>query len=513
MSHLTQIAFENFRVFNSKTIFSLAPITFLTGPNSSGKSSVLKALLLLKSNSGSDLQVLDFSGPKHNLGTFENALNTDSKQKNDTLIISLQTSIGSDERMGISQSSFFRQVITTRRSSYSVLMELDGPKIPITINLTYEQNDRSGKLVKIELLVKDDESPFLILRIGTPDASSSHSLYVDSEKIQKDKALRSVFHDPIKFMSKNGDYQIKNNKPKTYNNPTIFSPKDNAKEIYIDDPITVFGKLFERYLIDNVELSDKRREIHSFFLTSPIRSILKTFSDISENIEYLEAVRANTKRIYTNDSQGTSFNELILEYRSRDISEESLTFTNKWLRKLGIADKLKFQNIEGVATTIFLVKDEKEIALADLGYGITQFLPILLKIALEEPIRKSKASDAVIVKKIILLEEPETNLHPKMQSMIAEFLIDAIKTFEVRFILETHSEYIVRKMQVLTAERKIKQSDTVIYYFNEKLKKEESKVVRIDIKPNGSLTSEFGEGFFDEATNLKLELLKSKTKN
>jgi len=243
----------------------------------------------------------------------------------------------------------------------------------------------------------------------------------------------------------------------------------------------------------------------------PLKRILKDFAEISENIEYLEAVRANTKRIYTNDSQGTSFNELILEYRSREIPDESLIFTNKWLKIFDIADEIIFENIEGVATSIFLVKNNKKIALADLGYGITQFLPILLKIALEEPIRVKEEKDLVIVKKLILLEEPETNLHPKLQSLIADFLLDAIKTFEVRFIIETHSEYIIRKCQILTAEKKLKTSDSLIYYFNQKANQKENQVIKIAINQNGSLTHDFGQGFFDEATNLKIELLKSKT--
>jgi AAA15 family ATPase/GTPase len=42
---------DNFRVFNTPTTFELAPITILTGPNNSGKSSLVKALLMLRNNS------------------------------------------------------------------------------------------------------------------------------------------------------------------------------------------------------------------------------------------------------------------------------------------------------------------------------------------------------------------------------------------------------------------------------------------------------------------------------
>lgn len=505
MSHLTQISFDNFRVFDEKTIFDLAPITFLTGPNSSGKSSLLKALLLLKTNYSSDLQVLDFSGPKHNLGTFDNTLN--KKTKNEAIVIGLQTKLGSSQSFGINQTTFFKQSVTTKRSIYTVLKEIDDSvKTTIGIELTYHKNERSGKLVKIDLLVKDDKSPFLSLEIGDDKLDSTHKLYIDGEKISKDKTLSSIFHDPLRLQE--AEYS-KKAKQKTYFNPTIFSPKENAKDIYIDEPINVFRKLYEKYVLDNFDLKN-RKALHPYFLSMPLKRILKDFAEISDNIEYLEAVRANTKRIYTNDSQGTSFNDLILEYKSREIPPESLAFTNKWLKKMEIADELIFENIEGVATTIFLIKNGDRIALADLGYGITQFLPILLKIALEVPISTKEETDLVLVKKVILLEEPETNLHPKLQSLIADFLLDAIKTFEVRFIIETHSEYLIRKMQILTAEKKIKQNDSIVYYFNESKNEYEKKVIKIEIKSNGSLSNEFGNGFFDEATNLKIELLKKK---
>lgn len=504
MSHLTQISFENFRVFAEKTVFDLAPITFLTGPNSSGKSSLLKALLLLKTNYSSDLQVLDFSGPKHNLGTFENTINKNNK--NATITIGLQTKLGYSESLGVSQTTFFKEPITTKRGIYSVLKEYDdSEKTTISIELTYKHNERSGKLIKVELYSKSETKPFFTLSIGDDDKDSTHKLYIDGEKINRDKVLSSIFHEPLKLMSS----EYKNAKQKNFYNSVIFSPKERAKEQYIDEPITVFRKLYEKYTIENFEIKN-RREIHSFFLSMPLKHILKDFAEITDNIEYLEAVRANTKRIYTNDSQGTSFNDLILEYNSREISEEALEFTNKWLKKMEIADELIFENIEGVATTIFLVKDGNRIALADLGYGITQFLPILLKIVLEVPSRIDEDSKFIVVKKTILLEEPETNLHPKLQSLIADFLLDAIKTFEIRFIVETHSEYIIRKMQILTAEKKMKQADILIYYFNERKTENESKVFKIEVKPNGSLSNEFGQGFFDEATNLKIELLKRK---
>lgn len=503
MSHLKQISFNNFRSIQNKTIFDISPITFLTGPNSSGKSSLLKALLLLKSNYNSDLQVLDFSGPKHNLGTFDTTINRANKD-NHIIMMGLQASISSD---GF-PFTFMKQPVTTKRSVYNILKEFNSKNnLDIFIELNYKRNERSGKLFLIEIYLLNDVDPFMRLEIGDI-TKDFHTLFINHEKVVKNKVLKGVFYENIIRDEFKFNKTITNTVVKV---PINFSLNDDVKAQYFDEPILVFSKLFEKFIDEKVSLKVKR-EIHPFMYGQPLRRLLRDFASIVENTEYLEAVRANTKRIYTNDSQGTSFNEFILEYRSRDISKQSLEFTNKWLKKFDIADELIFENIEGVATTIYLMKNGDKIALADLGYGITQFLPILLKIALEEPITNNEPNDLKIVKKLILLEEPETNLHPRLQSLIADFLLDAIKTFEIRFIVETHSEYIIRKMQILTAEKKMTTKDTVIHYFNDSVEQSPFNAIRINLNENGAMSEDFGSGFFDEATNLKYQLLKNKIK-
>lgn len=456
--------------------------------------------MLLKSNHTSDLQVLDFSGSKHNLGTFDNALNKKNAEKK-TLTFGFKASVNSE---GFPYS-YNKSSVTTRRSVYHVLFESKSKtEEDLYIELTYKKNERSGKLQVVEFFHEEGKS---ILRLEIADNDEQyHTLKLDIDTISKNKVLREVF---LKNVLREKFKFEKNTKSTIYKiSPSEIHSKTATKQY--DEPVLIFSKLFENFLSDNKNQTSK--ELHNYFLAHPLRRCLRDFAALIENIEYLEAVRANTKRLYTNDSQGTSFNELILEYRSRDISEKSINFTNKWLRKFEIADEILFENVEGVATTVYLKKDDSKIALADLGYGITQFLPILLKIALEEPIREN--SPVHIVKKLILLEEPETNLHPKLQSLIADFLVDSIRTFEIRFIIETHSEYIIRKTQLLTAEKILNTSETVIYYFNSPNNHAEfdlEQILKINVNDNGSLNNDFGQGFFDEATNLKFELLKKKS--
>jgi predicted ATPase len=140
-----------------------------------------------------------------------------------------------------------------------------------------------------------------------------------------------------------------------------------------------------------------------------------------------------------------------------------------------------------------------------MGFGYTQLLPIIIKIALI--VENSSYFFPGIDERpesILLLEEPESNLHPCYQSKLAEMIVEAVEKFNIQFIIETHSEYFIRKLQYLTAINKLKSRDTNIYYFHQPDTEDfkNSPFRKIEILPDGRLSQEFGEGFFDEIPKL-----------
>src|ERR1022692_4206983 len=74
-----KLRLENFRLFRDSTLFNLAPLTCLVGRNSSGKSSILSAILLLKQSLeqesiGREIAPLVLTGPYCDLGDYDDVV-------------------------------------------------------------------------------------------------------------------------------------------------------------------------------------------------------------------------------------------------------------------------------------------------------------------------------------------------------------------------------------------------------------------------------------------------------
>ena len=221
---------------------------------------------------------------------------------------------------------------------------------------------------------------------------------------------------------------------------------------------------------------------------------------------YVSSARATIKRLYQLDKKD-DFTVLLKAYME---SNHKGTFINKWVKKFGIGDSVSFaMDEDGVGAKIRIHKtpdDETGRLLADEGYGITQLLSIMLQIQM------TNSYDENIV--TIAVEEPEIHLHPKYQSLLADMFVDAYQKGKIHFIIETHSEYLIRRLQLLVAgietEKKLDKNDVSIAYIytkDEAEKENQPRVKNIAICEDGYLDDTFGSGFFDEATKLSRKLM------
>ena len=106
----------------------------------------------------------------------------------------------------------------------------------------------------------------------------------------------------------------------------------------------------------------------------------------------------------------------------------------------------------------------------------------------------------------LAIEEPEVSLHPCWQSMLADILVDANKS-GIHFIVETHSEYLIRRTQAMVANfktRKEYQEKPFVVYYIER----NGEAYDLDYTISGRFAKSFGPGFFDEASRSSVEILK-----
>lgn len=91
----------------------------------------------------------------------------------------------------------------------------------------------------------------------------------------------------------------------------------------------------------------------------------------------------------------------------------------------------------------------------DVGYGVSQSLPILVDVRSES-------------QRVFLLQQPEVHLHPRAQAGLAELFVESFRKNRNRFLIETHSDYIIDRIRILVRLRSIKADDVSILYFEPK---------------------------------------------
>lgn len=124
-----------------------------------------------------------------------------------------------------------------------------------------------------------------------------------------------------------------------------------------------------------------------------------------------------------------------------------------------------------------------EVALTDVGFGVSQILPVLA-LCYYAPEGST-----------LILEQPEIHLHPSVQAGLADVFIDAIKTRKIQIVVESHSEHLLRRLQLGIAKEKIKEDETALYFVS--AQEERSLVERLDLDLFGNITN-WPENFFGD---------------
>jgi predicted ATPase len=113
---------------------------------------------------------------------------------------------------------------------------------------------------------------------------------------------------------------------------------------------------------------------------------------------------------------------------------------NEALRWLGM-QTLKVEEGFGVVRVDFVTLSNPKtwVTMADVGFGVSQVLPVLVLGLLSE-------TDSILI-----FEQPEIHLHPRAQARLGELLVCLAKTGR-RVLIETHSDHLINRLRRVVAE-------------------------------------------------------------
>ncbi|WP_310555514.1 DUF3696 domain-containing protein [Flavobacterium sp.] len=284
---------------------------------------------------------------------------------------------------------------------------------------------------------------------------------------------------------------------------------NNSKEIKIK--IKLSDKPKEKPEVYDWEYFENKKSVHKRNEKDIFTGIKKNDSLIQElnlNIDYIGAFREIPKVNYSYDSKDYESiglrgeNAYSILIQDKEDKRELLNNISEWYKEnfdnwnLDIKD---FATPSGIQYQVVLSNEKlKDINIVYTGQGINQVLPLIVRSYMddEEPV-------------LITIEEPETHLHPAAHGSLAQRFVESyIDNNNKNYLIETHSENFILRIQRLIADPEVKftNEDVKIYYVNYQEDLFSSSIKEILIDENGEIEdwpdNIFNEGY-DELVKLK----------
>ena len=172
-----------------------------------------------------------------------------------------------------------------------------------------------------------------------------------------------------------------------------------------------------------------------------------------------------------------------------------------WLREMGLIDGFRVEEIAPGSNRwqakVRTRASAAEAMLTDVGFGISQVLPV---ITLLHYVPKGAT---------VLLEQPEIHLHPLAQAELADVIVHAATHRGVQVVLESHSEHLLLRLQRRIAEAERITADDVALYFCD-VHNGSSAIEALDLDEYGNIRNwpdRFMGDAFDETAQAELARL------
>jgi predicted ATPase len=532
---LISFSLTNFKGFKKLEPIALKPLTLICGANNSGKSSIIQSLLLMKQSYASrrtasfeaDIQtplILDGENVPTHLGDWADVIYKQDTTKKMSLTWQLCGDLSDDEKPPVENNNShleveieveiehienkthgsqlavcqfqFREKNTnfsfelTKAQSEKYTLKLTGIYLPDFL-LTWIYQRQAAEIFDFKwtdtLFAQTviDEIHFIDILVEF-NGIFPHALTGDFAKqsyetltrVRKELKPRGKKPKYLAFIDKTLT-ALNNQKAKSQGKVYPFHPQQRVN-------LTTESYLFATQSLQKFWFSFRyigplREEPSRFYFFDEIGKMNIGFkgekTPLVLGVEQKQRLPAYYKCIY--DGKRIKAYEL----READNLMEAL---NGWLSFMKLPQLIPTPALKRNINQIKLEAAGVEVCLPDVGFGVSQILPILV-----ECLRTKKGET-------LILEQPEIHLHPSLQSKLADFLICMAKAGK-KIIVETHSEHLIKRLYLRVAQEESNDTrnllNTIFVSFDEQQQTSVTQPIVIN---------EYGEienwpiGFFDE---------------
>lgn len=451
----------------------LKPITVLVGKNSSGKSSFIRTLPLLRQSvEAKTTGPILWYGSYVDFGAYSEVIKNDCNE--DVIYF--------DFKMNIDPMSIRRRNMHNIYRDYNVIVTSDA-SIPVVLELgvSHLKNETIAKKVKIQIENHDFEIDFdgrdkCTLKIKNDTSLSFDKLNFSSNNnfIPRlgsiEKLERLVNGTSMKLMRFDDSYlskvvlesYITDLKKYFHKNTQIETIVKGINRIGVCKRSEVERRLLfifsdNKTFTDNLLKSTSKKVICDLFYKVAIyRSLNEIISFINieldsafRNVRYIAPLRATAERYYRHqdlqvdeiDHTGSNLAMLLKSFSD----SEKKTFSSWTLEHFGFSVRAEELGLH-YELMIRVEDDTKEYNINDMGFGFSQILPIVASIWVEV-FRKRGTKDATSCL-FFAIEQPELHLHPEYQSRLAILFAKVIQQaninkVNIKIIFETHSKTMI----------------------------------------------------------------------
>lgn len=440
---LKRLRFKNFKAWKDTGDIRLAPLTVLFGANSAGKTSIPQLLLLLKQTAASSdrqrvLQIGD-SRTLVDLGTYADIAHDHDVDQ--PLEVDFDWSLA--ERLGV-KDPITHNAFSGDTLNFKATIVADKHRQPRVKQFSYEL--RQG-------------GPALGVSMELREADNKFDLRAENYELVRQPGRAWPLPPPVRF----------------YGFP------DEAKAYFQNAAFTADLVL------------EMEQMLKSIFYVGPLREYPKRLylwsGEVPEHVgkkgeRAIEAILAASAR---------SFN-----FKPKQKKKPFPLLMAERLQLLGLIHDFEVKRLGPNRTEYeVLVRTgpgRPPVKLTDVGFGVSQVLPVLVE------------SFYVPAGSVVIFEQPELHLHPRVQSDLADLFVDAIRAREnneprnCQFIIESHSEHFLRRLQLRIAEEKLAREHAALYFVDSE--KGKARIEELDVDDYGNIRNWPEDFFGDEMGDL-----------